>query len=353
MNLSTLLCVLFSKLDGEKTANAALHLLRGKRSGQTIQDVKYYDLKMFFGLLPKLPQQLFNETINELVQLNCIEIDASSILHVTESGRKLVESSRAFHFNGWDYRGREEMFFARLSLVVQTLSHFRVGQKRFMPAQREIEIQQFVKKVLSGHPIEEPNFSRQLKAELQTAFEESGMEEIQKVIFTHRLVGYQHTGWTWAQLENQLRMPSLSIKLYYIESLHLLLKTIEREKTTPFLKELAKDIKLVTHLTESSAITKNLFDKGLSLEEIAATRQLKLSTIEDHIVEIAIHDHDFPIEQFVSFEDSLKVQKKSIELETKRLRLLKEVFPQLTYFQLRLILGASMKGEAAWTSIQP
>lgn len=60
MNLSTLLCVLFSKLDGEKTANAALHLLRGKRSGQTIQDVKYYDLKMFFGLLPKLPQQLLS-----------------------------------------------------------------------------------------------------------------------------------------------------------------------------------------------------------------------------------------------------------------------------------------------------
>ncbi|AOV08089.1 helix-turn-helix domain-containing protein [Sporosarcina ureilytica] len=351
MNLSTLLCVLFSKLDGEKTANAGFHLLRGKQSGQTIQDVKYYHLKMFFGLLPKLPKPLFDEAINELVQLNHIVIDRSSILHLTEKGRKLVQSARPFHFNGWDYRGREEMFFARLSLIVQTLSHFIAGEKRFMPAQRDIEVQQFVKKVLQGHPIEDPNFSHRLKTELRTAFEKSGMEEIQKVIFTHRLVGYQHTGWTWGQLENQIRMPALSIKLYYIESLHLLLKTIDREKT-PFLKEIAKDIKIASHLTESSENTKNLFDKGLSLEEIAATRELKLSTIEDHIVEIAMNDDDFPVEQFVSFEDRLKVQQKSVELKTKRLRLLKEAFPQLTYFQLRLILGTTLKGETEWTSLQ-
>ena len=34
--------------------------LRGKRSGQTLQDVEYYSLKGFFCILPKLQIELFD-----------------------------------------------------------------------------------------------------------------------------------------------------------------------------------------------------------------------------------------------------------------------------------------------------
>lgn len=350
MNFATLLCVLFNKFDGEKTPYAGFHLLRGKRSGQTIQDVEYYNVKMFFGIMPKLSKKIFDSAINELQQLNYVFIDSSSILHLTENGKKLAQSARLFHFNGWDYRGREELFFARLSLIVQTLSHFRVGEKSFIPTQKSVEIQHFVKNLLRGQPIEDPAFSHRLKVELHTALEKSGMEEIQKNIFSHRLVGYQCTGWTWGQLESKLAISAMSAQLYYIEGLHRLLDTIEQLATTPFLNKIAKNIKIASHLTDSARKTNDLFTKGLSLEEIATTRQLKLSTIEDHIVEIAINDNEFPITQFVSAEDGLNVQRKSKELETKRLRLLKDAFPHLTYFQLRLILGTAMKGEAEWTS---
>ena len=54
MNLSSLLLFIISRLDGERTIYAGLHLLRGKRSGQTLQDVEYYNLKPLFGILPKL-----------------------------------------------------------------------------------------------------------------------------------------------------------------------------------------------------------------------------------------------------------------------------------------------------------
>lgn len=343
MNFSTLLCSLFSQLDGEKTVNAGYHLLRGKRSGQTIQDVKYYQLQMFFGILPKLSKEVFEEAIEELYALNYMVVDEKSILHLTEKGKALFLAARPYAFDGWHYRGREELFFARLSLIVQTLSHFRVGVKQFMPVQRDPDVQQFVKSILSNAPIQDALYAQRFKEELAEVLEKSAMETVQKKIFTYRLVGYQQNGWTWQQLGEQLNTSPINVKLTYIEGLHKLLHTIEKEPNGILLKQIAKGIKVEVLLTESTRRTQTYFDRGYTLEEIAISRQLKVSTIEDHIVEIALNDANFPLERFVERAAYKLVQQKSAALGTKRLRSLKEAFPQLTYFQLRLILSMPMK----------
>lgn len=344
MDFLKVLCILFSRLHNEKTPSAAFHLLRGKRSGQMMQDVAYYEVHSFFGILPKLPKEVFDDGVHELLEKKYITIDEQSILQVTPKGEEFVRSARTLYFNGWNYRGREEVFFARLSLIVQTLSHFKEGVKNFMPVQRDPDIQQFVKSFLRHHPIQAQAFSLQLKDELQLALNECQMDKVQKMILTHRLIGFQTTGWTWNQLSEQLAMPSINVKLYYIESLHMLLETILAHQNYPLLKKIAHQIKIEDHLNYSTQRTKVLFDQGCTLEEISAIRQLKLSTIEDHIVEIALDNEHFPFEKFVSKEESIHVQKKATELETKRLRRLKEFFPQLSYFQLRLILSVPMKG---------
>lgn len=351
MNFTSLLCTLFSKLDGEKTVNAGYHLLRGKRSGQTIQDVQYYQLHMFFGVLPKLSKTVFDGAIKEIEALDYIRIDGDGLLHLTEIGQEVVQNAPPFYFNGWHYRGREEIFFARLSLIIQTLSHFRIGIKQFMPIQRNPEIQQFAKRFLQVHPIEEASFSHQFKKELTVALEKSGMREVQKTIIAYRLVGYEMTGWTWGQLGEQLNISPMNVKLNFIESLHRLLETIEQSDELDLLKKVAIGIRVETLLTESTRQTKSYFDKGYTLKEIGAVRQLKLSTIQDHIVEMALNDHEFPLTKFVSLEDYRLVQEKSTELGTKRLRVLKTIFPKLTYFQLRLILSMPIEGvEAEWIS---
>ena len=76
------------------------------------------------------------------------------------------------------------------------------------------------------------------------------------------------------------------------------------------------------------------------MESIAAVRKLKMSTIEDHIIEMAMNDERFPITHFVSEEQIRSVVSKSEELGTKRLKLLKNEFESLSYFELRLILTA-------------
>lgn len=350
MNLSSLLLVIISRLDGERTVNSGLHLLRGKRSGQTLQDVKYYNLKPFFALLPKLQAQIFDEAVSELTASLLISIDDEGIVHLTKVGRDTVSTLRQYHFNGWEYRGAEQKFFARLSLFVQTISQFKANEKSFMPTQKDRETQLFIKEILLRQPITNPDFSRLIKEEILLGIKKSGMSEMQKVIFTHRLSGYKQTGWTWSQLAKTVDMSPIAIHLYFIESLHLLLKAIESCREVPFLTAIAENVKIASYLTDSSRKTKKLFNNGLSMEEICTIRRLKMSTIEDHFVEMSMNDRHFPIEQFISKVQVASVMIKVETLGTKRLRILKDEFPSLSYFQLRLILGVQSKGGGEWIS---
>lgn len=339
-------------MDGERTIYSGLHLLRGKRSGQTLQDIEYYNLKGFFCVWPKLKIELYDEATNQLMKSGYISIKDKAIVQLTEKGRTRSRSLPTYYFNGWNYRGNEMIFFARLSLTVQTVSNFRAGKRSFMPTEKDYEVQTFVKSLLHKQPIGNPSFSLQLMDELRRCVENSKLTEVQKLILVHRLGGYELTGWTWSQLAESLKLSVVSIRLLFIESLHLLLDTIDVSTNMPYLRKMTDNVKVSSYLTASAMQTKQFFESGLSMDRIAEIRKLKMSTIEDHFVEMSINDSDFPLDQFVSERNVKEVMTHADELETRRLRLLKDEFNELTYFQLRLILGAKSRGGKEWDSIK-
>ncbi|MCG7343007.1 helix-turn-helix domain-containing protein [Sporosarcina sp. ACRSL] len=337
MNLTTILLFIISKLNGERTVNAPLHLLRGKKSGQTLQDVDYFNVKPFFGIFPKLEESTYVKAIDELLDTGLI-VQNGKFVYLTELGKQKVKELPAFHFKGWDYRGREMIFFGRIALLVQTLSYMRFGETSFMPIQRDRDIQLFVKRLVEGQPITDPIFAKSIGDELKKALPLSGMSDVQKYIFAYRLTGKNETAKTWDQLAVELKSSTEALRLLFIESLHRLLPVIEKSSHLPYLKKMAIDIKVHSYLTDSAKQTKRLFDEGYSMESIAAIRKLKLSTIEDHFIEMAMSDKSFPLTHFVSQESIDAVLTKSREMGTKRLKLLKNEFEALSYFELRLIL---------------
>ncbi|MFS0576717.1 helix-turn-helix domain-containing protein [Sporosarcina sp. 179-K 3D1 HS] len=346
MKLSTILLAIIHRMDGERTMTAGYHLLRGKRSGQTLQDVNYYGLQPFFGILPKLEEAQFKKASKDLQRADFLVVAPNALVALSDAGRAAAEKLPPFHFCGLDYQGRELIFFGRLSLTVQTLSHFRAGHSSFLPVQQDRDIQQFVKRLLAQQPIHDPAFAERLQDELEQALVRSGMSDRQKVIFVHRLAGYQMTGWTWDQVGERLQMDPFDVRLLFIESLHRILRAVETSVDLSFLHHMAENVKVTSYLTESSRKTKQLFECGKTMEEIAAARHLKMSTIEDHFVEMAIHDPSFPLFRFVSEKDVNQVIQKVQEMGTKRLRPLKMEFDALSYFQLRLILSARIGREA-------
>ena len=92
-------------------------------------------------------------------------------------------------------------------------------------------------------------------------------------------------------------------------------------------------------LTDSANTTAKLYKKGYSIEQICLMRKLKTSTIEDHLVELAMNDSDFSIEPFVSTEEQQQIFEAIEAYETKKLRTLHEILPHISYFQLRLALA--------------
>lgn len=348
MKLSSIILKIAEKMDGQRSLNASLHVLRGKRSGQTLQDIDYFSVKPYFSLIPKLADSTFAEAVSSLQQSGMIR-ENEGIVTVTEKGKKEAKELGDYQFDGWNYRGREELFFLRLVLLVQTLSQLRSSQNSFHPITNDRQIQQFVKGVLQTQQQSRTNSARTLAEELLHAFQITGISDLQATLLSHRLTGANASGWTWEQLEEATGEPVGSLQLEYLEALHRLIAVSERVDSAeklPILHKLVTGIRIETPLTDSTAITKKLFDQGLSIDEIAIVRQLKVNTIEDHITEIATNVEDFPIERFVDAADQLAVQQEVFRNRVKRLRLLKEKFPHLSYFQLRLILSTT-KGEPA------
>ena len=344
MDLSSILLFIISKMSGERSINASLHLLRGKKSGQTLQDVEYFAVKPFFGILPKLSDEEFREATDVLWKDGFIEEDRN-LIRLTSTGVIAVGKLNTFHFSGWDYRGKEILFFKRLTLTVQTLSHMHQGISTFLPIERDREVQLFVKNLLHKQPITSAEFAKTVGSELIEALVASGMSEQQKYIFSCRLSGNNYTAKTWDQLAMELKEPPSTLRLLFIESLHRLLNSIDTLEKAPFLRQLTFDIKVQSYLTDSANRTKKLYDKGHALERIAEIRQLKMSTIEDHMIEIAMNDSSFPIVDFVTEKQMNEVIAKAEAMGTKRLKLLKEAFSSLSYFKLRLIMAVYKDGE--------
>ena len=136
------------RLKEERTISAPFHLIRGKRSGQTIQDVKSYHLTKFFSLFPKLTKQSYDQIIHQMIHSGWLRVNDMSVPQITELGKNILKQMPDLHLNGWLYRGNERIFFQRLSLVTQTLSHVKAKNLSFVPLQKDEKIQNWVRHFL-------------------------------------------------------------------------------------------------------------------------------------------------------------------------------------------------------------
>ncbi|WP_144511312.1 helix-turn-helix domain-containing protein [Bacillus sp. FJAT-22090] len=336
MHFQQLLLLIIYKFQGERSASAPYYLLRGKKSGQTIQDVTYFNLHPYFSLYPKLSKEAFDEEITALLAKNYIVMD-DSFLAITEKGLHHILAMRPLFYNGWVYRGREFTFWKRMELIVQTLSHFQENEKRFIPVQKDNEIHHFVKGFLLPRDFQSIAFGASFKEQLTCLLENPNLLEIHRNLFVYRLSGYKDSGLTWEQLAAHHSMGVLDVKFLFIESLHIMLNDITMEKY-PDISVLTNDVYAKTPLTDSALKTSKLFEKGYSLNEIAKMRFLKENTIEDHVIEIVSAKPEFPISSFIAGEQIQLVLQISAELQTKKLKMIREKAPDLSFFQIRLAL---------------
>lgn len=341
MRFDEVVLAIMKAVDGQRTVSSPYHLIKGKKSGQTIQDIGYFGLHPYFAVLPKLDKQDYLASIGRLEAQGLLLPDEHAIrLGRAASGLDIPPTP----LNGWKYRGNESRFFARLSLVLQTMSNFMQGHKRFDPVVTDETVQAWTKAYLNRIDFRSAAIQGALKSQIETSLALAKISENHKDILVKRLSGFGVGGLTWDQLAMEHSVMPIDVKIAAVETLHAWLDVLEGMEY-PLLSGMLEGIIQQSALTESAKRTRNLSERGFSLGQIAELRQLKTSTIEDHFVEMAMNDPAFSAAPFMDRQLIKSIHQTSEELKSMRLRDIKERLPEASYFQIRLALAMRGAGK--------
>ncbi|MFD2704406.1 helix-turn-helix domain-containing protein [Salibacterium lacus] len=332
--------LLAERMNQERSIQALYHILTGKKSSQTIQDIKWYNVTYFFRMFPYWKETEFENDTNDLQYHRYIASHNNRVL-ITEQGRSQNDNFRTSYswppiYNGWLYGKSAAVFWKRTALFVQCLSQTLAGNRRFLPVFEDISVQHWLKK----------NWPKTIEEKQQTAsvlFDElrellGELDERDAFLIMNRLTGYHLTGQTWTQLSTRLQMSEDECHFRFLGSVHFLLEHADRSAV---LRRAASGLEVWDVLTETTKKTLHYMNEGWGMERIARVRNLKRSTIEDHVVEIASEQTGFPIGDYVAKEDQNLILHHASALETKRLKVLKEAAQpkELDYFSIRLTLA--------------
>lgn len=340
MLIEQILLHILIRLQNERSMTAAYYLLQGKRSGQTMQDVGLFKLFPIFNLLKRLPKKTYDLYVEQLISKGYV-VKTEKSFYMTSAGEKAIKPLP--YFDGWHLRGNEHVFFGRMALIVQTLSNQAEGVKGFIPVQKDVAVQQWCRQFLRHYQFKERALQEPLYKEILTSVSKLDVPEFQKEIGIGRLHGAKVVGMTWSQLGSKYGMSEIDCQLYFVSFLHSWIKEIVSVPDAyPFLTDFVHGVYMHQTVTGSALQTAQMYERGYTLEQIAMMRNLKQTTIEDHIVEIAMYEPNFNVEGFISSEEVRAVENAVAKHQTKKLKVLKEALPNLSYFQLKIALA---KGE--------
>ncbi|MET1031813.1 helix-turn-helix domain-containing protein [Domibacillus tundrae] len=339
--LDAVILNMLKEVEGERTASSVFHLLKGKKSAQTIQDAHLYKLAKWFQTAPFLKMDTFDRLIQQLLETGCVKGERQR-LFVTDKGidkmAGVFQHTGYFPFlSGWKLAGTAPIFFSRLQLIVQVVSHLAYSDRTYYPITRDERVQHWVKQFIKENPFEKRALADQLNRELSHVLEQ---QPEQPDCLLLRFSGHGQTGRTAWQTAEMLNMETTEYWFRFLHSLHAVVQMAKKDDgQLPLLSRLLNGITVSVPLTESARKTADYLHKGMTIEQIASVRRLKQATIEDHVVELALNDPLFSIRPFVDEQKEAAVIKAGGTSTARQLKPLKDQLPDHSYFQIRLVLA--------------
>jgi uncharacterized protein YpbB len=325
----------------ERSKNAIYHLLKGKKSSQTIQDGKLFSLDKYRGIVPAIPKKEFHERLLKLEGAHLLvyqePVDSFGLspqgLETLEAG--FDKKPWPPYLHGARYHSAARVFWSRLSLLIQAVSNYLAGRRSYLPISSDPKVREWVKNYLKSQK-RLTQFADNLHKELEGRLLQCREKEAE--LFVYSLTSSSRIGWTLRQLANRYGEDYWYMYVLFWNVIHYLIQTASNGET-PSLSGLVSDYPIHVYLTASSRKTLLMLKQGITVPEIAAARNLKNATIEDHIVEIAMHDPFFSISPFISERDLHRITGHAEELGTNKLKQIYEGLEgKFSYFQIRLAL---------------
>ncbi|UAC47107.1 helix-turn-helix domain-containing protein [Bacillus aquiflavi] len=269
---------------------------------------------------------------------------------LTNKGEEILLSSlkkQPFpkYLNGWRYHHMTDRFWKRLSLLIQVCSYLIKKENRYVPIQKCSQTRQWIKNFLQTVPCDRNMLAEKLYVELTDSMENK--IDLDPRTFVLRLTGYKKkNGLTPEQAAKKLQMDITLFHFHFLNILHYLIaeSTIHKDRLI-ILHTL--NGKIMMPFTNSTRKTYEFLKEGYSIDEIMHVRHLKKGTIEDHLVEIALNDHQFNILPFVDERKQEQILHVANKERTKQLKYIKEQVDNASYFEIRLVLAKL--GDEQWS----
>lgn len=343
MLLKVIILHMVDQINGERSKHSIYPLLVGKQSIQTIQDAHLFQLTPFYSLLKRIDRSIISSYLEKLSKDSLVEEVEGDCLINTAKGRDYLKQSplKKFYWNGIEFHQIDYLFYKRLMLFIQVWTNSSKKNSRYIPIVDDKGTLRWAKQFYYKE-------KRQVREQLYQLYEEmiklfSKLNPIYPQIFIRQLTTVNSIGLTNKQIAMELNRSEMDVFLLQQNYVHFMLaKLSEINNEFPLLSEIAKDLFITNNrstLTQSATKTLALLQQGLNLEEIAKRRRLKINTIYDHVVDIAINDKQFSINSFVSEKELETIINVVQKLESFKLKDIKsQLDDSISYFQIRLAL---------------
>lgn len=317
-----------------------IHVFHGRRTPSILYFIETQQLFSAFELLPKLKRENLEKCFVTMQKNEWITETENGFIQ-TDFGKKMVESYFQNHYypdniTSLQYSKVRNTFWERFQLFTQVFSEKRFENVQYVPIIKHPSHQEGVRVWLSKQGEDKQKVTDNWIKETFSLFESLPEEVVNMVVM--QLSGHDRIGKTKQQTAAFMKKESYEFLLFFENALEQMILKIEEEDFF-LLKQMLNDIlkETVYGLTDSTFLTAKYLTKGLSIDQVAKLRRLKVNTIREHILEIAFIQPNFSFKPFISEKtyDLLHEEfKKNTSLTYQEI---KRSIPEVEFMHFRLV----------------
>ncbi len=293
-----------------------------------------YQILNYINVCPHLKTAEYDRQIEFLCRQNMLSQDSNRMVKLTKAGqlqKNAVLSGKTLKNPELFYHYRIYDLIKMIRLFIQVASESSWGNKRYYVVINDLECQLAIKQWLRRFNLQT------LQTAVATALTSflSHEDQMEAWIFCSQLAGHDVIPATRQQLSDQSgftqsEIDCVSLDLTSRFALYLL-------KIGSPLSPLIQQFRSRNTLYEKSLSALTMYKKGVDIQQMAIKKNLKESTVREHLLNAAVFKTDFPYSLFLSAKKKRELSNKlPANIDEWEYRMVAEDLPEISFFDYRM-----------------
>lgn len=318
---------------GDKLKATTLYqLLTGKKTTSVLLFGYFHDLLPFFGLFPEANQGQFQSRLQQLATAGKLTALPDYYYCLKDEDFQVARPMKQTlaNLDHFTFGKREAAAWRMVQFVVQVASMYQ-RTANFVPLETAPGYTEPVRLLIRQH---QGNLRGILAKEFQVLFSE--LDQDVANVLARSFSGWEVMGQATYQLVPDWAQKKPWDTLVPISWHEAFFKVLDKHPNF-VLYQLITPI-FLGERNQSGLQTQALFEAGYTFEQVMGQRGLKSGTINDHVIEWALSDRNFPFDEFIHPEAAVRLAQRSGNPVSWRFRDVAELpvdFLSFALFQIR------------------